>query len=289
MRPAIISSLTERTSFNIGLQYYLTATPIYNNRFGLVVLAPQPQLTQIIQKIAPYSGAAILAAILLSWLILKVWKNRTLKKINHSQSRYKQLVESSMDWIWETDKHGNLTYSSDQCFNMLGYMPQEMIGKPIFKFFLANKAKQNEHNILSHMKVGTDINNLEVHYQSKNSNPVMILMNGKVYRDQRNKIMGYRGINRDITQQKQRHDNIISMAYFDSLTKLPNRANLIDRLNKHLAEVVQRSDMTLSALLFIDLDGFKEVNDFQGHDVLVNSHRTLFLKNFHTLLVTYHH
>ena len=267
LEPLIQKSVNETSLVNIAPNFYLSLSPIYNDRFGLLILQRQPNLTQIMQAIAPYTGASILSAFLLSWLILKFWKGRTLKKIGQSQARYKQLVESSMDWIWETDQHGNLTYSSEQCFNIIGYQPKEIIGKPIFHFLLPDKATQYEQNILSFMQHNANIYNLEVHFESKSGVPVMIQMNGQAYKNDANRVMGYRGINRDITQQKQRHDSIISMAYFDSLTQLPNRAQLLVQLNKHLAEVVQRKDLTLSALLFLDLDGFKDVNDSQGHDI----------------------
>jgi len=267
LQTLIEKSVTETSLVNTAPNFYLSFSPIYNDRFGLLILQRQPNLTQTIQGIAPYTGASVLTALILSWLILKLWKGRTLKTIGQAQARYKQLVESSMDWIWETDQHGNLTYSSEQCFNILGYQPKEMVGKPIFQFLLPSKAAQYEQNILGFMKHNSDIHNLEVHFESKAGVPIMIQINGQVYKNAANKVMGYRGINRDITQQKQRHDSIISMAYFDSLTQLPNRAQLLVQLNKHLAEVFQRKDMTLSALLFLDLDGFKDVNDSQGHEI----------------------
>ncbi|MEA1989371.1 MAG: EAL domain-containing protein [Pseudomonadota bacterium] len=267
LKPLIEKSVNETSLVNISPNFYLSFSSIYSDRFGLLILQRQPDLTQTIQGIAPYTGASILTAFILSWLILHLWKGRTLKKIGQSQARYKQLVESSMDWIWETDQHGNLTYSSEQCFNILGYNPQDIIGKPLFHFLLPSKAAQYEQNILGYMQHNADIYNLEVHFESKSGVPVMVLMNGQAYKNDANKVMGYRGINRDITQQKQRQDSIISMAYFDSLTQLPNRAQLIVQLNKHLAEVVQRKDLSLSALLFLDLDGFKDVNDSQGHDI----------------------
>ena len=266
-KPIFDRSFTENTILNISEDYYLSLSPIYSDRFGLMILHKQPNITQIIEKIAPYTGLALLVSIVLSWLILKLSKRRALKKIGQSQTRYKQLVESSMDWIWETDQYGNLTFCSDQCFNILGYTPLEMVGKPIFNFLLPSQAKENEQKIMQFMQQKDDIYNLEISFESKIGSTVSVLMHGQMYRNEHGKIIGYRGINRDITKQKEKHETIMNMAFYDPLTELPNRPNLINKLNDHLDTIIKRRDMSLSALLFIDLDGFKDVNDSQGHEV----------------------
>jgi len=266
-KPIFKRTFTENTLLNISENYYLSVLPIYSDRFGLMILHKQPNITQIIEKIAPYTGLALLVSIVFSWLILKLWKRKAIKKINHSQTRYKQLAESSMDWIWETDLHGNLIYCSEQCFNILGYTPIEMVNNSIFNFLLPSQAKESEQKIMLFMQNKEDIYNLEINFESKIGSTVSVLIHGQVYRNEHGKIIGYRGIIRDITKQKEKNESIINMAFYDPLTKLPNRPNLINRLNNHLDEIIKRRDLTLSALLFIDLDGFKDVNDSQGHEV----------------------
>lgn len=267
LQPLLSKTLTESKIMDIPQQYFISISPILDDQFGLLILQKQPTIIQQLQQTAPYTGFASLIAFLLAWLILKLWKSKTLNKVIKSQARYKQLVESTTDWIWETDQYGNLTYSSHQSIEILGYQPREVIGKSLFKFLLPENAEKNEKILLQKMGEKSDLQNLEMHFETKSKTPVMVLVNGKAFQDESGKLKGYRGINRNITEQKKRHDNIISMAFFDTLTQLPNRANLVDQLNHHLAEVIQRKDIRLSALLFIDLDGFKEVNDYQGHDI----------------------
>ncbi len=70
---------------------------------------------------------------------------------------------------------------------------------------------------------------------------------------------------RDISERKQAQNEILRLAYFDSLTQLPNRRQLIDRLRQALSACSRRPSW--GALLFIDLDNFKTLNDTRGHDV----------------------
>ncbi|WED20546.1 bacteriohemerythrin [Vibrio sp. JC009] len=72
------------------------------------------------------------------------------------------------------------------------------------------------------------------------------------------------GFVRDITEQKENEQKIVKLAYYDPLTMLPNRRLLLDRLNHSLA-VGERNDK-YNALLFIDIDNFKTINDSHGHD-----------------------
>jgi PAS domain S-box-containing protein len=73
------------------------------------------------------------------------------------------------------------------------------------------------------------------------------------------------GLVRDITERKQAEEQIRHLAYFDPLTNLPNRRLLMDRLGQAMA--VSNRSREYGALLMLDLDHFKDLNDTQGHDV----------------------
>ena len=75
----------------------------------------------------------------------------------------------------------------------------------------------------------------------------------------------YVGTQADITQQKLAQDEIMQLAYYDPLTGLPNRRLLLERL-QHCLSVYNRSKQAV-ALLFLDLDNFKDLNDTRGHEV----------------------
>lgn len=119
-----------------------------------------------------------------------------------NKDRFKVLVEHSTDWIWETDAQGIYTYSSPQIEQILGYTPQEILGKQVFDlmppdeafriksiFEVAKKTKGNIHIL----------ENINIH---KNGSIVVLETNGVPIINQQGKITGYRGIDRDITQRK---------------------------------------------------------------------------------------
>ncbi|WP_210395938.1 diguanylate cyclase domain-containing protein [Motiliproteus sediminis] len=97
-------------------------------------------------------------------------------------------------------------------------------------------------------------------------------------RDTRGEIDGLVGISRDITQRKQAEEKVARMAFYDPLTQLPNRRMLVDRLENLLA--LCNRNQHYGALMMIDLDHFKEINDNEGHDagdqvLVATSHRLL--------------
>jgi len=87
----------------------------------------------------------------------------------------------------------------------------------------------------------------------------------KPERNTQGDIVGYHGITREITERKLLQDQVRQLAFFDPLTKLPNRRLLTDRLSHALA--ASKRSGSFSALIFLDLDNFKPLNDAHGHAV----------------------
>lgn len=87
----------------------------------------------------------------------------------------------------------------------------------------------------------------------------------KLVRDEKGSIRHYVGVFSDITERKATEEHVRHLAHFDLLTDLPNRSLLIDRLQQSLAQA--RRDKSMLALMFLDLDRFKPVNDTLGHEI----------------------
>ncbi len=238
-----------------------------NEQFQIVASYRAPTILEYIESVWLYITAALLAGLLFSLFTVSIWRHRTMKTIDHAQNRYQQFVKNANDWLWEIDKYGTLSYCSENSEKIFGYPAEEMIGLPIYSFLYPNSKEQDEQNLEMYISNGVDISNQEVHFNSSKARPVLLELNAQAYKDEKGQVTAYRGTGRDMTEQKQKQDSIISMVYYDALTQLPNRESLVKKLDQHLNQVMQRKDLVLSALIFIDLDDFKDINDYQSHEV----------------------
>ena len=167
------------------------------------------------------------------------------------------------------DLDGNTTFINSAASRMIGWNAEEIIGK-------------NQHEILHHTKPdGTtypreecpiyaamkDGNTNEVNdevFWRKNGTSFPVEYISTPMLDTNNKVIGAVVTFMDVTERKKSEEELHHMAYYDSLTQLPNRANFLAYLERMLKRTKFRSDY-LFAVLFIDLDRFKVVNDSLGH------------------------
>ncbi len=113
---------------------------------------------------------------------------------------YRNLVETVLDWTWEIRKNGMFTYSSPQITNILGYMPGETVGRSFFDF-LSDKDAKKELKALLHAGGKKNIS-FEFSSQRKNGETVYLEMNAKPLFSRSGELIGFRGINRDITVRR---------------------------------------------------------------------------------------
>jgi PAS domain S-box-containing protein len=125
------------------------------------------------------------------------------KSLRESEAKFRALVESTSDWIWELDEHGAYTYSSPQVFGLLGYTAEEVIGKTPFDLMAAeegNRLRQEYEAIVSERKHFRLLENANRH---KDGHVVFLETSGAPMVDAHGIFKGYRGIDRDITERKQ--------------------------------------------------------------------------------------
>ncbi|MBN2547018.1 MAG: PAS domain S-box protein [Spirochaetes bacterium] len=122
-------------------------------------------------------------------------------ELDKIMQKYRDLIESTSDWIWEVDKNGVYTYSSPNVYYILGYKPEEVVGKTPFDFMddsESDKVKKQYLKYLNNKKPFYNFINTNKH---KKGHKVILESNGVPFFDKNKEILGYRGIDRDITER----------------------------------------------------------------------------------------
>ncbi len=130
-----------------------------------------------------------------------------------SEKRFKELVEITTDWVWEIDEKGVYTYVSPKVRDLLGYEPEEIIGKTPFDLMPQEEAKKVFNFFKDKAKENKPFYHLENINRHKDGHLVVLETNGIPLFDKNGKLKGYRGIDRDITERKhaeQQRDQLLS-------------------------------------------------------------------------------
>ena len=181
-----------------------------------------------------------------------------------SEIRFRSLTALSSDWYWEQDENfkfvrmdGYAVRNDVPGSDFLGLQLREISQADLTDGLWAEHRQMLEAHVV--------FRNFEVQRRLQNGTVMWASISGAPFFDADGRFRGYRGIGRDVTAQKKHEDEIVRLAFYDPLTTLPNRRLLLDRLAKAL--VTSGRSQTRGALLFIDLDNFKDLNDTLGHDV----------------------
>ena len=196
-------------------------------------------------------------------LRLEEEQQRIQRALQESEQRFRDIAGVSADWIWEVDAQGRYTYASESVKGMLGYAPEEILGKTPFDFMTADEARRVGEVFGRLVAAKSPFSDLENIVLGKDGTAHITLTNGKPILGAAGELLGYRGVDRDITERKQAEEKIRQLAFYDPLTQLPNRRLLCDRLNLTMA-ASKRSGL-YGCVMFLDLDNFKPLNDLHGH------------------------
>lgn len=120
-----------------------------------------------------------------------------------SELRFHDIVRASADWVWEVDAAGRYTYVSDSVFDLLGYTPDEVLGRTPFDFMPPEEAERVRAKfsaIAAQHELFRDLDNIS---RCKDGRLVHVMTNGMPILDAKGNLLGYRGLDRDVTEQKQ--------------------------------------------------------------------------------------
>ncbi|MGD0818556.1 MAG: PAS domain S-box protein [Methanomassiliicoccales archaeon] len=123
------------------------------------------------------------------------------EKLQNSEKKYRTIIETSPDIIWEIDRTGNFTYISPRIIDVLGYSQEEMIGRPIFSLTTTRSTQQAREHFCAHMKTPENFDTFEVSVNHKNGTLSTIELSLGPFLDEEGHLVGFRGNARDVTER----------------------------------------------------------------------------------------
>ncbi|QJE01375.1 EAL domain-containing protein [Massilia forsythiae] len=191
----------------------------------------------------------------------------TERRLQKSEERLRLILQGTSDAPWDWDLASGETYYSERWWDMFGYHPGELPADAgTWRRLMHPDDLPHCTAFLVHLLGdGRQSYSLEFRLRHRDGHDVPVLAKGFVLRDANGRALRLSGTVTDLTERKRAERRIYELAYFDHLTGLPNRRFLIEELDKTLARSSRSGQ--LGAVMFIDLDNFKLLNDTMGHDV----------------------
>ena len=185
-----------------------------------------------------------------------------LAALERSEERFRRIVHSAEEGIWEIDAQALTSFVNPKMAHMLDCQIEDMLGQPLAAFMDEEGRAILERNIAR--RQDGIVERHEFKFLRRDGSTLWATLATNPIFDASGKYLGALALVSDITAQRAASERIWRQANFDQLTGLPNRHMFLDRL-QHEAAHAKREGACL-ALLFIDLDHFKQVNDSLGHE-----------------------
>jgi len=191
---------------------------------------------------------------------------RTKQRLQHSEKRLRLVLRGSTDAPWDCDLASGEVYYSERWWHMLGYRPGSLHadGQLWLELTHPDDRPQVEAFMGALLEGRRESYSIEFRLRHRDGHYVPVLSRGFVLRDRQGRALRLSGTNTDLTERKAAERRIHELAYFDHLTGLPNRRLLVEELDKVLARSHRSGGF--GAVVFLDLDNFKLLNDTMGHD-----------------------
>lgn len=230
--------------------------------------------TTLVLVAAIFLSGAVLCALLLrnqhhlrelTHNLEKKVKERTLEleESNQSLQMMSQAIEQSPVSVMICSPEGSIEYVNPNFVEVSGYEFEEAVGRNP-RFIQSGNTPESVYREMWQAVHADRVWKGEICNRKKNGQLFWESISFSPIKNGQGQIIGYLAVKEDISQRKSYEEQLLKQANYDSLTGLPNRTLAMDRLKQAILQAQRRGSSV--ALLFIDLDNFKQINDTMGHD-----------------------
>jgi diguanylate cyclase (GGDEF)-like protein/PAS domain S-box-containing protein len=229
---------------------------------------------ELAQKLQPYKMGTLMVSLVLSlllglgcWIAAESRLKRTMAEValKENEEKFRTVAEFTYDWESWLGPEGYYLYTSPSCERLTGFPAKEFYADP--GLYLSLVHPEDRELFRSHLRDDIDsdrVCEMDFRIITRSGQVKWVAHNCRPVFSETGQHLGRRSSNRDVTQRAMAELRLKEMASHDTLTGLPNRNLLLDRLTQGLARAKRGN--TRMAVLFLDLDHFKEINDSLGHN-----------------------
>lgn len=184
------------------------------------------------------------------------------EELQENQAKYRALIETNMDFIWEMDAQCRFTYCSPQMESLWGIIPEDMIGKTPFDMMPEHKRESALEEFMNIASYPTGFSGLESTAFDGQGNLIYLETSGIPFFDDKDNLLGYRGITRDITERKKVEKDLIeSKLYYSSIFENTGAATVIVKENR-IISMANKEFENLSGYSKDEIEGKKSWTEF---------------------------
>ena len=190
--------------------------------------------------------------------------NLLVGTLAHREALHRRILDTASVSIFLIDMQGRITQANQAMATMFGRALESLIGEEYVALVHPQEREEGHRRMLALLASEVDAVDLDRLYLRADQTEFWGHLTGRQFFDANGHKQGLVGVISDVTAVKAHQTHLEHVAHFDALTSLPNRVLLADRLQQSMAQALRRRQPL--AVAFLDLDGFKAINDHHGHD-----------------------
>jgi diguanylate cyclase (GGDEF)-like protein/PAS domain S-box-containing protein len=187
------------------------------------------------------------------------------RRLETSDMRFHQFYQKTPAMLHAMDNRGRLLFVSQSWLDILGYQPEEVIGRDFFDLVISDDIPAIRAAHYRKLGEADEISDTSYLLLQANGKSIEVSISEVALRDHNGQLTESLAVLNDLTSHRAAEERIERLAYFDTLTGLPNRTLMHDRILQSMA--LARRDNRQVGVFYFDLDRFKLINDTQGHAV----------------------